>query len=189
MKVVNVEQYPFDWGDTTRRFMNPGELEALLTLVARVQPKRMIEFGVNDGRTAKVILETFPYIETYIGVDVLPGYQTACNVQRKEVPQQPGHLAAHLVPRFQLRVSKNGSFDLTSDDLPELDFAFIDGDHGWRGVLNDTFLAFDKITKGRIVWHDYHHKGTVDVGPVLDTFAKHMDIKQVAGTWFAYLDA
>jgi len=171
----------------TKRYMNPGELEVLVALVRSVRPRAMVEFGVNEGRTARAILDNLPSIERYQGIDVFPGYVTAMSVQRREVPQSPGRMAKG-DPRFDLILRKRGSFDLTFDDLQDCDAAFIDGDHGWKGVLHDTLLARRLVRPGGIiVWHDYHALGTVEVRDVLEILAEHgSPINHVEKTWLAF---
>lgn len=184
---VKVTPAVIDWGDMPRRFMNPGELETLIALVASVKPRGVLEFGVNEGRTAKAILQNVPGIKLYQGVDVLPGYVTAKEVQRKEVPADPGWRAEHEFA-FQLLVRPRGSFDLAAEDLEPCDAVFIDGDHGRAGVLNDTALARELVRPGGIVvWHDYHNLGTVDVREVLDEMhAAGASIQHVENTWLAF---
>lgn len=65
---------------------------------------------------------------------------------------------------------------------------FIDGDHSRAGVEHDTMLARAMVRPGGIiVWHDYHHFGTVDVRDVLDEmWQAGADIVHVEGTWLAY---
>lgn len=152
-----------------------------------VSPDTVIEFGCNEGRTARALIENVPTIRRYVGVDVPPGYAFAKPVQKNEIPVRPGHLAAHL-EAFELIVRPRGSFDLTPHNLPAADAVFIDGDHGRQAVLHDTALARAVVrTGGLIVWHDYHDLGTVDVREVLDEFhAAGAPIRHAAGTWIAF---
>jgi predicted O-methyltransferase YrrM len=169
--------------------MNPGELETLITLIASVSPKRVIEFGINEGRTAQAILEYVPGIEHYIGIDVPPGHVTAAAVQRGEVPQVAGGLVG-VDPRVQLIVREGGSQSLLPDDLPEADAIFIDGDHSRDGVENDTALALTCVRSGGIIiWHDYHDLGTVDVREVLnEMYGGGWNLRHVKDTWLVFLE-
>jgi predicted O-methyltransferase YrrM len=184
----SLELPSIDWSKRTRRFMNPGELEALLALVASVAPKVVIEIGVNEGRTAKAMMQYIPTIERYLGIDVQPGYIPACKVQAQEVPERPGWMAADDA-RFKLTLARRGSLDLVIGDLPACDAIFIDGDHGRDAVMHDTDLAFAAVRKGGIViWHDYHDLGIVDVRDVLHRLADNgAPIQHVAGTWLAFM--
>ena len=167
--------------------MNPGELEALIALLRSVEPRGVIEFGVNVGRTAKAILANVPGIEAYQGIDVTPDYVPSKKVQRNEVPADPGEMVRD-DPRFELIVKPRGSLDLGAADLKPCDAAFIDGDHGRDAVLHDTALAKALVRPGGIiVWHDYHDLGTVDVRPVLHELRlAGADIRHVEVTWLAF---
>jgi predicted O-methyltransferase YrrM len=178
---------PIDWNGLTHRFMNNGELEVLIALVAGVAPRCVLEIGVNEGRTAKAMLANVPGILRYIGVDVPPTYRPSKDVQRREVPARPGHMAAR-DPRFELVLRERGSMDFAPGDLPTVDAVFIDGDHGFEAVLHDTLLARQIVRPGGIIiWHDYHAVDTVDVRRVLERFyATGSDIRHVAGTWLAF---
>lgn len=128
-----------------------------------------------------------PGIQQYVGVDVLPGYVTPLPVQRNEVPNQPGHLAAH-DDRFYLMLRERGSHDLHAFDLIEYDAVFIDGDHSVRGVIHDTALARNVVRPGGIIiWHDYHDLGTVGVAHALEQYRTQGDqIFHVQDTWLAF---
>jgi predicted O-methyltransferase YrrM len=187
MQTVEIKKSQIDWSDLPKRFMNEGELETLVTLFKSVKPLTVIEFGINTGRTAKVLLREISSIEHYIGVDVLPGYQTAMRVQKNEVPSVAGEMVKD-DPRVKLIVTANGSHDLTSDDLPECNAVFIDGDHSRAGVMKDTDLARALIRKGGIIiWHDYHDLRTVQVKEVIDEYVSQgYDIKHVKNTWLVF---
>lgn len=169
------------------RYMPPGDLATIYALVQSVAPRAVIEFGVNEGRTAAALLRNLPSIETYVGVDVTPGYVPKLAVQRNEVPTAPGRLASD-DPRFQLVLRKRGSFDLTAADLPKCDAVFIDGDHSRAGVEQDYRLARALVRPGGIiVFHDDHDLGTVDVRDVLDDMHAHGDTAvHVEGSWVAF---
>lgn len=176
---------PINLGSLPKRYMNDGELDVLAALVNSVEARDIIEIGCNEGRTARVLLDNVPTLQSYTGIDVPKGYHFAKNVQRNEVPTNPGHYAAD-DRRFRLLLSRRGSFDLTALDLPEADAIFIDGDHSRAAVEHDTTLATSLIRRGGIIiWHDYHDLGTVDVRDVLHGFG-HRNIQHVADTWIAF---
>lgn len=180
-----------DWSgiapEHRKRFLNPGEAEALVAIARSVSPITMIEIGVNEGRTARLLLDNVPSLREYVGIDVLPGYVTQCPVQRRELPQRPGWMAAS-DPRFRSIVTARGTLDLTPEDLPTAQVVFIDGDHGRIAVEHDARLARAIVPPGGvIIFHEYHDLGTVDVRDVLDEFAAEgAPIVHVDGTWIAF---
>lgn len=183
----SIGMQPIDWTGLPRRFINPDELECLIALLRAVNPHTVVEFGVNEGRTAKALMNNLPSIKCYVGVDVPFGYVTAKEVQRKEVPQRAGHMVLS-DPRFSVLLPARGSASLMPDDLPWADAVFIDGDHSYRGVMHDTMLAKAILNPGGIiVWHDYHDLGTVDVREALhDLAASGEALRKIEGTWLAF---
>jgi predicted O-methyltransferase YrrM len=165
-----------------------NELEVLVALVRSVAPLRVLEIGVNFGQTARLLLDNVPSIQSYVGVDVLPGYATIKEKQRNEVPKAPGTLVKN-DPRFHLMLSERGSFDLTPG-IGEFDVVFVDGDHGRAAVEYDTALATQIVRPdGIIIWHDYfiHEEvPTLDVRPVLDELSATRPIFHVEDTWLAF---
>lgn len=179
---------PIEWMGLPRRYLNPGEAEVLVALLRSVNARRVLEIGCNDGRTAKLMLANVPTIERYVGIDVPPGYQFACAVQKNEVPKNPGHYAeGHKA--FELVLRERGSFDVTPGELGEFDAVFIDGDHSAAAVMHDTKLAQQVLRQdGLIIWHDYHDLGTVDVREVLhELVANGALLSQIANTWIAMI--
>ncbi len=170
-----------------RRWFNDGEIEMLLWLVARVQPKAVLEFGVHEGMTARALLDNIKSIKSYQGIDAKPGYRPGCHVQRYEVPQHAGRLV-NGDPRFELVLRPRGSLDLKASDLKPCDVAFIDGDHSAVAVIHDTELATALVRPGGlIIWHDYHDRRTVDVRDVLDDmYAKGRPLQRIDNTWLAF---
>lgn len=182
---VKLSPRSYDAAGLPTRFFNPGELDALLHLFegARV----IVEFGCHEGRNAAAALRNLPTVERYVGVDVPVEYVTKMAVQRKEIPAEPGRLAAH-DPRFELIVRPRGTFDLAADDLPAADAVFIDADHSREGVENDTALARLIVRPGGIIiWHDDNCLPVVEVTQTLNDYcAAGARIQHVAGTWLAF---
>lgn len=184
---VSLSPREYDTAGLPSRFFNSGELEVLLHLFESVNARTIIEFGCHEGRNAAAALRNLPTLERYVGVDVPASYVTKMAVQRKEIPAQPGRLAAH-DPRFELILRNRGTFDLTGDDLPVADVVFIDADHSREGVENDTRLALLAVrTGGLIIWHDDNCLPVVEVTQTLNDYcAAGAEIKHVSGTWLAF---
>jgi len=185
--IVSIDPCPCDLTDLHTRYLNPGELERLITLIASSNPRCVIEIGTNSGRTAKAILRNVPGVARYVGIDVPSSYVTGKQVQRREVLPNPGELALD-DPRFRLLVTRRGSLDLTADDLPICDAIFIDGDHSAEAVRHDYALAQQLVRRGGIiVFHDDHGDDIVDVSATLDALAAAgAPIVHVEGTWLAF---
>ncbi len=168
-------------------YLNPGELDVIIHLVASVAPRTVIEFGCHAGATAIAILRNVPGIVNYLGIEVGPGYAPTLPAQRGESPAIPGELAL-ADARFRLFTRPRGSYDLIESDLPLCDAVFIDADHSRAGVLNDYRLA-KAITRmgGIIIFHDDNGLPVVHVTETLDELADAgAVIVHVEGTWLAY---
>jgi predicted O-methyltransferase YrrM len=167
--------------------MFPGEPEVLVALLRSVEARFVTEIGVNEGRTAKMLLREVRTIERYVGIDVALGYEYACKIQRRETPVEPGWLVKD-DPLFELIVKPRGSRDLQPTDIGWMDVVFIDGDHSYSSVHADSELAMEIVRPGGlIIWHDYHDLETVDVKKVLEELsAAGRQIYHVQDTWIAY---
>ena len=171
---------------SVRAYMIPGELELLLTLIDSVNPTSMIEFGVNEGRTALAVLAVFPSVTRYVGVDVVFNHQLEIPAQQIEVPHHPGHMVASN-PRFELiiRGERDDVFDEV--DFGLFDVAFIDGDHGYNAVIKDHKLAMRLVRKGGIIiHHDYTNKTVQSTEALDELYAQGHKLYHVEGCWLAY---
>lgn len=168
------------------QYSNPGEYGCLAALANSIGAKRVLEIGINYGRTAAMLLKNVPTIEKYIGIDVPPSTPLSLAVQKNEVPMIAGQFVEG-DPRVRTIIRDGGSFSVTPEEVGEVDFAFIDGDHSEDGVVQDTVLAMSVVRDGGIIaWHDYHHLGTVDVAQVLEGLhGAGRPIFHVKGTWIA----
>lgn len=138
------------------KYFNGLDILSLLGLVEYFKPKTFVEFGLNRGHTAKIVLDYAPYIEKYVGIDVIHGFKTVIENQNLEVPLRAGEMAEK-DKRLCKMIMQNGSVDITPEMLGSVDMAFIDADHSYEGVKRDTELVLNAISKngGIIVWHDY----------------------------------
>jgi predicted O-methyltransferase YrrM len=166
-------------GTTARKYMHAGEQDVLLALIAPIEPKTMVEIGVNEGLTAMAVLREIPSIEHYIGIDVDAAYRFEIPAQQVERTDQPGRLVSG-DPRFELRF--RGAEMPTSCDV-----MFIDGDHGKNAVLADSLWATEIVAPGGlIIWHDYGNP-TVEVTEVLNKLDTHgREMHHVEGTWLVF---
>lgn len=175
------------------RFLNPGELDVIAALIAQTNegnPLRVLEFGCQNGRTAKALINHFHGLEEYVGVDVPADFVTSCVVQRAEVPTAPGVLAMS-EPKFKVAVYPKGSRDFVPESWSPFDAVFVDGDHSKEGVLSDYETALQSTREGGvIIFHDYHDMPTVGVKEALLEIEKERGFQftHVESTWIAFLE-
>ena len=184
MTLPIVKLVPKWQSQSVRAYLIPGELEALLTLIDSVNPTSMIEFGVNEGRTALAVLHVFPDITRYVGVDVAFDHPLEIPAQQHEVPRYPGHMVAGN-PRFELIIRESDDVFDSMDD--QFNVAFIDGDHGFNAVIKDHKLAMRLVRKGGIIIHHDYSNPTVQSTEALDAlYAEGHKLYHVEDFWLAY---
>ena len=181
LPVINLEAEPI--GGQCSRYLGGAELAVLIAALRRVRPTVMVEFGCNDGMTAKRVLEHVFSIEQYIGLDVDRGHRTTLAQQQGEVPLVAGY---HVLGdrRFFLHVCDTNKID----GLPPCDAVFIDGDHSVEAVTRDSMMAKQWLRRpGIIIWHDYGNPA-VEVTAALDRLAAvGWPISHIEGTWLAVM--
>ena len=129
-----------------------NDLRALLALQNKYKPKRCLEVGVNKGHAAALMLQECPWIEEYIGIDLI----RIKNDTRRIVPEIAGEVALG-DPRFKVITTPKGTNDIKDDEVKgPFDFIFLDAGHKYANVVFDTEFAEKRITDGGLlVWHDY----------------------------------
>lgn len=166
-------------------YLNWNETAILAALVNSGTPEVMIEFGCNQGITAKRLLENVPTLEKYIGIDVPNDHVTTLACQSSEVPMMAGCYAA-IDDRFSILLSP--SKHITADALEPCDAVFIDGDHSSAAVAHESKLARTLVRPGGIIcWHDYGNPA-VEVTQILDWLASNgWPINCVENSWLAFM--
>jgi predicted O-methyltransferase YrrM len=170
-------------------YMPSCDTAAIVVLLTQVDARRVVEIGVNEGKTARELLRLAPAIADYLGIEVAADHRPPLDYQREEIPAEPGRVVL-ADPRFHLMVRPRGSHDIDPDEIGPCDAMLIDGDHSRRGVLNDTALALACVRPGGIViWHDYKDgDDRIGVPAALHDLAKRgSNIRHADGTWIAFM--
>lgn len=139
------------------------------------QSKRILELGSYRGDTARLLAEN-----------------TGENVSICAVDADERHGAAYLgldVARKITRKTGRISPALFAPD-EKYDLIFVDADHDFAAVMNDTEVAFQLLApQGVILWHDYrqdaYFHGMCGVPEALNEFARRHAIYAIRGTMLA----
>lgn len=119
------------------------ELYVLNCLVKSIGPKNIFEIGTLHGRTTVNLLDSAEGLETLYTLDIM-----------EELPSNrfAGHPRADHVKRI---VCDSRDLD-TTPYRRRMDFVFIDADHTYDAVVNDSKKAMEMLSNpGVLVWHDY----------------------------------
>ncbi len=173
----------------TKRGINVLLYETLVinALVKRYNPKILFEIGTFDGRTTINLAINSPDEAIVYTLDLPlqnidkspPGYRFTSK-DEEELPEK-----GKIVQLY----GDSAKFDY-SPYLDRVDFIFIDGNHSYDYVVNDTQVALKLLRQGKgvIVWHDYNAWNGVT--KALNEFQKHhpeFEIRHIAGTTLAIL--
>jgi hypothetical protein len=193
--------YPKEAGSIRLDFDGPRWTPAhevqCLSWLAQQTNGAILEIGCNEGRTTRELALTNPD-RLVIGIDYTGEDDTLCREQKGEKPTVIGRHAA-MLPNVQLVNAK--STDLRDhlhrivDNNPCIGLIFIDGDHSYRGVKEDSLLALDLFAGnnlgGLVIWHDCYDDAPAWVGVrafLENEFAAKYEVERIEGTWLALLD-
>jgi len=153
------------------RLMPRCDFEVVAILSAFFQPRSFVEIGVFDGQTSKAILCESPWIEEYIGVDIIPEN----NPNYDELGALRDPISGKIVgpcPNPGFKAKDDSRFRITLLDQPNglkpemispADIIFIDGAHSYKAVQRDTRVALEALRDktGVLIWHDYPNEPEV----------------------------
>lgn len=119
------------------------ELITLNSLVKHYQPKTLFEIGTLHGRTTVNLLANSPDGATVYTLDIL-----------EELPDNK--FASHPRAKDVKRIVNDSRTLDTTPYAKKMDFVFIDANHEYDFVLNDSEKAMELVSdNGVVVWHDY----------------------------------
>ncbi|MCR6629420.1 MAG: glycosyltransferase [Magnetospirillum sp.] len=131
---------------------NKADMIYVCAVARLIGAKRLFEFGTYLGRTTYHLAQTCEDAE----------------IHTLNIPlEQAGKYAKYIGKLFkgsdrESQIHQIFENSMTFDPSPmknTFDFVFIDADHGYDAVINDTRKAFELLRPGGIVmWHDYSPK-------------------------------
>lgn len=164
-------------------YCRPEEVRALAGFLKMIKGD-YIEIGVNQGATARWICKNNPDRKIY-GVDMIE----MSTMHPKQNVEQPNiYTVAQYsknYPNFKLILGN--SWDIR---IPVgVEMAFIDADHQYFGVKQDTKNVLAWMKKGFIFWHDYNndlHPDYLGVNAYIDKeIIPNMKVYLLENTWLA----
>jgi hypothetical protein len=183
--ITNIEtSFPIiEVQDFGRRPTTKFDISALLFLMESCK-KNFIEIGTWYGKTTYEIASRFPkktiHTMDYIGEDLI--LDEASNRALIKDKNDLCNYAKHL-PNVNFIYANSHTFDFNK--FKNVDFFFIDGDHGFDGVKVDTEKAITYLKKnggGTIAWHDVHTKNLTQVPNYMQHLAKTEHIRYIKDT-------
>jgi len=152
-----------------------GDIFVVIKSALGFQSKRILELGSFRGDTARLLAEN-------TNEDV-----TVCAVDIDE--RHGGSYAGKPIARKIIRKTGRISGDLFAGD-PKYDLIFVDANHDFTSVMNDTEVAFKVLAdRGVILWHDYandpYFHGLNGVPEALNQFSKTHALYAIRGTRLA----
>jgi glycosyltransferase involved in cell wall biosynthesis len=174
-------------------FTPPADTAAVLTLVARLRPRRVLEIGTAAGHmTANLSAFTPPDAVVYsVGVVAEDGPRSGTPHQDPEVPPRAafGRYVNHFGTGHKacLVAADSRTFDFAR--LAPLDLAFVDGGHDYPTARSDSLGAYRALRPGGcLVWHDLPSPTPwVEVERAVADLAFPEPVYRVAGTGVAFL--
>jgi predicted O-methyltransferase YrrM len=154
-----------------------GDVLVVLKTAQGFHSKRILELGSYRGDTARMLAENTGEDVTICAVDIDARHGEAYRgkpIERKIV-RKTGHISTDL---------------FASDE--KYDFIFVDANHDFASVMNDTEVAFKILAEqGVILWHDYamdsYFHGLNCVAEALNYFSKNHSIYAIRGTRLAIM--
>ena len=141
--------------------MRVGKRDGLLKLIEELPDDIiMAEVGCFAGESAQLFLQS-DKINTFYAIDPWKnGYNGRDPASSSDLVEAENKFDERTngYNVIKLKMTLEESFD----ELPELDFIYIDGDHQYDAVLRDTKLGIKKVKLGGIVsGHDYRKENPI----------------------------
>lgn len=148
------------------------------------------ELGVAFGGHAESLLKVAS-VEKLYGVDPylhIAAYEDPMNLPQDEFDQVYEFVMERLAPFGGRYAHQRKKSCEAVDDLPELDFIYVDADHSYEGVWRDLCGWYGKVRVGGIIGgHDYGHANFPGVKQAVDQFFRRFGLsihQENEGVWW-----
>lgn len=130
-----------------------------IRFIQLIKAKRMVEVGVYRGEFASKLLEKCDLIEKYYMIDPwrhLDNWNKPANKNDEAFEQFFSETKSKTDFAAAKRIILRGKTTEVIDQIPdsELDFAYIDGDHSFKGIAIDLIRVYPKIRTGGYIAGD-----------------------------------
>jgi glycosyltransferase involved in cell wall biosynthesis len=172
-------------------FTSADDTHVVLTLVAHLKPRRILEIGTASGQMTANLTAWSPADARIVSIGIVAGATSGAAEQGYEIPPRSEY--ARHADRFG---TAHKAFFVTADSrsydfarLAPLDFAFVDGGHDFATVRTDSVQCYESLrTGGCLVWHDYGSSVPwVKVKEAIESLGFPEPLHHVAGTEVAFL--
>lgn len=155
---------------------NVADLLYVSAIAKHLRARNIFEFGTYIGRTTYYLSEA----------------SEEAMVTTLDLPLERGSKTGDYLSTYFRGTEREGrirqilcdskEFD-TTPFRKRMDFIFVDGDHSYEGVKNDTEKAFDMLAPGGvIVWHDYNARPDVGLAHYFVELTKKQPLFRIHNT-------
>jgi hypothetical protein len=171
-RVVNIGQLPRGSWSTPL-----ADVVMLLKIAGCAEPKRLMEIGSYRGYTALFLAQHISPDARIVAIDRHPDHGEA-------------YRKTSAASKIERRVGATNRAMFAQDEPASYDLIFIDADHSYESVRNDTELILPLLSPaGFVVWHDYanwgYFSGENGVPEYLGELGATLPIGHVAGSTLA----
>ncbi len=175
---TDIEKISIPFGSTEETTSKPNQAELLyVSVIAKyLKARNIFEFGTYIGRTS--------YYLTYASEESIV---TTLDLPLERASKTGNYLGTYFQGtdregRIRQILCDSREFD-TVPFRKKMDFIFVDGDHSYEGVKNETEKAFDMLAPGGIViWHDYNARPDVGIVNYFFEFTKKTPLFHIHNT-------
>ena len=154
-----------------------ADLVMLLKLAVCTEPKRLMEIGSYRGYTALFLAQHISPDAKIVAMDRYPDHGEA-------------YRETSFAKMIERRTGETERAMFARDEPASYDLLFVDADHSYSSVRNDTELVLPLLSPaGFIVWHDYanwgYFSGQNGVPEYLGEMSANLPVAHVAGSTLA----
>ena len=154
-----------------------ADLVLLLKIVVCTEPKRLMEIGSYRGYTALCLAQHISPDAKIVAID-------------RHADHGEAYRETTFARMIERRVGETDRAMFARDEPASYDLIFVDADHSYSSVRNDTELVLPLLSPaGFIVWHDYanwgYFNGQNGVPEYLGELGAKLPIGHVAGSTLA----
>lgn len=180
IKIINSyhEEHPnpYNWPSVKEDHL------ALMSIIDKFNIKTIFEFGTWEGYTTQ-LLSLHPNVTKITTLDIHENIDVAYE-HRAHNKTNINNYGKYF--KGNKKITQIFCDSLKFNPIENVDMVFIDANHDYEHVKNDTELAL-KMNPKVIAWHDYHSPGNIGVEIYIDELiAKDYNIIHIPDSVVAY---